>query len=196
MKTINKIHKNEIKILEILSENKNLSQRKISNSLGISLGMVNIFLKKLVGKGLLKIKKTTNKRSLQYILTKKGFSERLNFNIYYLKKNLEYYSSAKKILIDKLEDLYNKDISNIYIWGIDDWSELIYLAMQNFDFNFLGFILENKDAIKEKFNNKVYNLDNILENSFNTLNIISNLEFKNNIDKKYINNDKVNWVFF
>jgi len=58
-----KISEREIEILNFISDNsdnKELSQRKISNSLGLSLGLVNMFLKKLVNKGLLKIKKIGN----------------------------------------------------------------------------------------------------------------------------------------
>ncbi len=177
------ITEKEIEILNFIGASDNLSQRKISNSLGLSLGLVNLFLKKLVNKGFIKIKKTGSAKSLQYILTSKGFNERLNFNLYYLKKNLHYYSGAKQALLQKLEQLSEKSIINIYIFGTDDWAEIIYLALQNFDFNLMGFIDDN--GVKNKFNKPVYNLSQIENFDAARTSILANLEQKALLLEKY-----------
>lgn len=61
----------EIKILELLNANNNLSQRDISSSTGLSLGTVNSKLKNLIEKEYLAYDKTNNKTL--YTLTKLGF---------------------------------------------------------------------------------------------------------------------------
>ncbi|GAA0179295.1 winged helix-turn-helix transcriptional regulator [Clostridium sediminicola] len=61
----------EIKILELLNANNNLSQRDISSSTGLSLGTVNSKLKNLIEKEYLSYDKTNNKTL--YTLTKLGF---------------------------------------------------------------------------------------------------------------------------
>lgn len=177
-----KISEKEVEILNILVEEKNISQRKISNNLGLSLGLVNLFLKKLAHKGLIKFRKTTNKKSLKYILTPQGFKERLDYNLLYLKKNLKYYSNVKEIMLERLEKLFKNGTKNIYIYGIDNWSEIIYLAVKNFNFNILGFIDGEKPEIENKFAIKVYSIDEFNNLEQDNFVVLANLESKHNIE--------------
>ena len=72
---------NEYQILSHLQDNEITTQRKISRRTGLSLGAVNILLKKMVRKGLVKVEKL-NPRTVRYILTPKGIKEktRLTYN--------------------------------------------------------------------------------------------------------------------
>lgn len=194
------ISEKEIEILNYIVEDKSLSQRKISNSLGLSLGIVNLFLKKMAEKGLIKIKKTTNRKSLNYLLTPKGFKERLNYNLYFLKRNLKYYSQAKEIIIGLLSELYNSGVRDIYIFGVDDWAEIIYFSTLNFKFNMRGFISYGDCNQSEKLNFQVIDFDKILNNS-NTkeLYILANVETKKIIEelqRKFLAGSNVKFIFF
>ena len=65
------------KELNILSEIRRLekpTQRRIASSVGISLGMTNIMIKKLLEKGLIKVRKL-NRRNVDYLLTNRGVKE-------------------------------------------------------------------------------------------------------------------------
>jgi len=66
------INERELRVIEEVGADKNLTQRKISHSLGLSLGTTNLILKKLVRKGYIKMRQL-NRRKIQYILTPKGF---------------------------------------------------------------------------------------------------------------------------
>ena len=70
------INERELRVIEEVSRDKNLTQRKISHSLGLSLGTTNLILKKLVSKGYIKMRQL-NRRKIQYILTPKGFAEKV-----------------------------------------------------------------------------------------------------------------------
>ncbi|HOK39856.1 MAG TPA: winged helix-turn-helix transcriptional regulator [bacterium] len=185
------VNEKEYKILDIIEKEKNVSQRKIANNLGISLGLVNLFLKKLVKKGLIKIHKSSSKKSLKYLLTKEGFKERLNFNLYYLKKNIYYFSNAKEVILKKLNELNNEnEIKDIFIFGIDDWSEILFLCAINFNFNILGFINNsNENNITNKFGLKVYEPSELVEIKKPVL-ILGSIEKKEIIQKNF------NDVFF
>ena len=58
----------EVLILEELEKNPDVTQRDLSEKTGLSLGMVNLLLKKFVKKGFVKLEKL-NSRSFRYILT-------------------------------------------------------------------------------------------------------------------------------
>jgi DNA-binding MarR family transcriptional regulator len=185
---MSKLTEKEVAILNTISEQENISQRKISNNVDISVGMVNIFLKKLVKKGLIKIKKTSNKKSLKYILTTDGFSERFKYNMYYLKKNLQYFSNAKKTLLYKLTELADSGIREIYIHGTDDWSEIIYLTVKNFNFNLLGFVNgDTKSSLSEKLDLPILTKQELIKIEKPTV-LLANLEKKSIIENSVLNN--------
>ena len=87
-------------ILRLLASKPELTQRNLSQHLGISLGKSNYLLKELVKKGLLKVKNFTHRgekiRKARYILTKKGFEEKLRLTWFFLKKKEQEYHELKK----------------------------------------------------------------------------------------------------
>jgi DNA-binding MarR family transcriptional regulator len=62
----------EYEVLNHLQENEITTQRRISKRTGLSLGAVNLLLKKMARKGLIKIEKL-NSRTMRYILTPQGY---------------------------------------------------------------------------------------------------------------------------
>jgi DNA-binding MarR family transcriptional regulator len=75
---------NEILILEELEKNSDITQRDLSEKTGLSLGMVNILLKKFIKKGFVKLERL-NSKSFRYILTPEGFKEKSKKTIEYMK---------------------------------------------------------------------------------------------------------------
>lgn len=72
-----------------MSNEPDLSQREISERLGISLGKVNYLVKSLVEKGLLKAEnfyKSKAKRSYIYTLTPRGVLQKARLTIRFLKR--------------------------------------------------------------------------------------------------------------
>jgi DNA-binding MarR family transcriptional regulator len=85
------VNENELKIIEEISREKGLTQRDLSKKTNLSLGAVNIILKRLVGRGALKTK-NLNPKKIEYIITPKGFAEKA-------KKSYNYFlKTVKKIL--------------------------------------------------------------------------------------------------
>ena len=66
---------NELRVLQNLAKTDNATQRDIANYTGISLGNVNIIIKRLFNKGLVKLERI-NARTVRYILTPRGLRER------------------------------------------------------------------------------------------------------------------------
>ena len=64
----------EVLILEELEKNSDITQRELSEKTGLSLGMVNLLLKKFIKKGFVKLERL-NSKSFRYILTPEGFKE-------------------------------------------------------------------------------------------------------------------------
>ena len=67
------------KLLKLLEDRPNLTQREMAREMGISLGKFNYCLKELVKKGLVKVDRFTssdNKAAYLYLLTPRGIDEK------------------------------------------------------------------------------------------------------------------------
>ncbi len=66
---------NEFSLIQEITKNPSKTQREISRSLGLSLGMTNLLIKRLIKKGYVKVKQL-NWNKTQYLLTFKGVMEK------------------------------------------------------------------------------------------------------------------------
>lgn len=86
------------KLLKLLEERPNLSQRDLARMMGISLGKVNYCLKALVGKGMVKARNfynSNNKSAYAYLLTAKGIEEKAEITMRFLKRKLTEYEELQ-----------------------------------------------------------------------------------------------------
>ena len=93
------LNNDEFETLRKINEKKPLSQRKLANDLGFSLGKLNYCLKALKEKGLIKLnnfKKNNNKLGYAYILTPTGIAQKMELTIYYMKRKMQEYDELKK----------------------------------------------------------------------------------------------------
>ena len=93
------INNDEFQILRKINKKNPLSQRKLANDLGFSLGKLNYCLKALKEKGLIKLnnfKKNNNKLGYAYILTPTGLSQKMDLTINYMKRKMKEYDELKK----------------------------------------------------------------------------------------------------
>lgn len=89
-----------LSIIKELEANPDASQRDVSEKLGISLGKTNYLLKELMTKGLITAEYfSTNPdklRKISYILTPKGFEEKVRLTYHFLKKKEAEYKILKE----------------------------------------------------------------------------------------------------
>jgi EPS-associated MarR family transcriptional regulator len=96
-----------LELLRKLESNPDYTQRELSIEMGVSLGKVNYCLKKLIEKGLVKIKnfsRNPNKVGYAYLLTPKGFEEKSKLTFLFLKIKIKEYEDLKKEIDDLKHD--------------------------------------------------------------------------------------------
>jgi len=87
------------RLFKIISENPEISQRKLASALGLSLGKTNYCLKAFIARGLVKVnnfRRSDNKMAYSYLLTPQGIEEKTRVTVrffYLLEKD---YESLKK----------------------------------------------------------------------------------------------------
>jgi EPS-associated MarR family transcriptional regulator len=95
----------KFRLMHLLSNNSQISQREMAKALGISFGGINYCLNALIEKGLVKIQnfsQNQNKFGYRYLLTPSGVSEKTKLTSSFLKRKLVEYNSLKAE-IDALE---------------------------------------------------------------------------------------------
>ncbi|MDD2914613.1 MAG: MarR family EPS-associated transcriptional regulator [Gallionella sp.] len=79
------------KLLKVLQENPDVSQRRLAQELGISLGKTNYCLRALIEKGLVKadnFRRSTDKVAYAYFLTPQGIEEKARATVHFLKRKV------------------------------------------------------------------------------------------------------------
>src|SRR4030066_1064587 len=72
-----------LRILDEISKESSVTQRTLSSKLDVALGLVNAYIKRLTKKGYIKIT-TIPKNRAKYILTPKGFTEKVRLTYEYM----------------------------------------------------------------------------------------------------------------
>lgn len=86
------------RVMQLLQENPDLTQRELAEKLGVSVGSVNYCLKALVDKGWVKIKNfanSKNKFGYVYVLTAHGLIEKVELTRRFLKRKMTEYETLK-----------------------------------------------------------------------------------------------------
>lgn len=89
-----------LSIIKEIETDPTATQRTVSKKLGISLGKTNYLLKALIKKDVIKTRNFLNNpgklRKISYILTAKGFDEKMQLTYHFLKKKEAEYNLLKE----------------------------------------------------------------------------------------------------
>ena len=99
-----------LRVMRVLEENPEASQRQIASELNVSLGGVNYCLKALVDRGLVKLgnfAKSDRKIGYAYFLTPEGMTEKAKITARFLKRKMAEYELLQKE-IDQLQSELKK----------------------------------------------------------------------------------------
>jgi DNA-binding MarR family transcriptional regulator len=148
-----------LKILEEIDNDRAPTQRDLSKKLNISLGLVNLFIKRLGKKGYFKIKAIPKNR-VKYILTPKGAAEKSRLTYKYIQFSFDFYKKTRKELQKLLNDLMDQGVEQIVFWGASDLAEIACISLQETTIslvavvddekigdNFLGFGIKNSKML-------------------------------------------------
>ena len=100
------------KILKLLEEKPDQTQRELSEALGVSLGKTHYLIKSLINVGTIKLdnfKKSNNKWGYIYILTPKGIIEKSKITAQFLLRKQNEYDNLRKEIEDLIKEVKNQN---------------------------------------------------------------------------------------
>jgi EPS-associated MarR family transcriptional regulator len=86
------------RVMRLIQENSQLTQRELARRLGISLGKANYCLKALVGKGFVKaenFQRSDHKLAYAYLLTPAGIEEKARVTVSFLRRKMQEFEALK-----------------------------------------------------------------------------------------------------
>lgn len=108
---INQQEDTYFRVMRILHDNPDITQRELAKQLGVSVSGMNYCLKALMEKGLVKMQnfnQSKNKFGYVYILTPRGIAEKASLTAKFLKRKMDEYEAlraeieALKLDVDRL----------------------------------------------------------------------------------------------
>ena len=88
-----------LKLLKLLHDQPQMSQRDLAHAMGVSLGKANYCLNALMQKGFVKFqnfRKNPDKRQYAYLLTPSGMEEKTRITLEFLKAKLAEYEALEQ----------------------------------------------------------------------------------------------------
>ena len=104
------------RILRLLQDNPEMSQRELAKAVGLSTGGIHYVLNALLDKGLLKIENSTtteDKRRYAYILTSEGMASKANLTKRFLIRKMADYDLLKAEIDEVFEDLSDTEVTEL-----------------------------------------------------------------------------------
>ena len=131
-----------LEILTAISEGRPLSQRALAERLGIALGLVNLYLRRLSRKGYVKITefpaKPAARKRLRYLLTPKGLAEKSRLTYQHMVYSLHLFRRTRDTLRGSLALLVAQGMKRVALYGPGEAAELAYLTLKEFGLEPVG----------------------------------------------------------
>jgi DNA-binding MarR family transcriptional regulator len=114
-------------MLDVIETRDRVTQRGLSGELGIALGLTNLYLKRCINKGLIKVRKAPARR-YAYYLTARGFAEKARLTAKYLARSLSYFRVAREDCSELLAACQARGLTRVVLVGAGDLCEIATLA--------------------------------------------------------------------
>jgi DNA-binding MarR family transcriptional regulator len=179
MNAVNIPNEIALKLLDEFVKEPIVSQRALAGRLGIALGLVNSYIKRLYNKGHIKIK-TLPRNRIKYIITPQGFAEKARLTFDYMNHSIRYFRDVRANIERTYSSMMSEDVARILLWGDGEIAELCYISTRGLPLEIVGIIADNK-IDNGFFGHHIYTSDDISRLNFDAILVSS-------IDKKVLAN--------
>ena len=118
----------DLRLLEAVHEDSRVTQRGLASQLGIALGLANIYLKRMIRKGFIKVVNVQPNR-ITYLITPRGIAEKARLTYEFMDYSLNLYGEVRQHLRAALHDCAAAG-QRVAICGRGEAAELAYLSLK------------------------------------------------------------------
>jgi DNA-binding MarR family transcriptional regulator len=148
----------EYHVLQEIRADETLSQRKLSERLGLAVASTNQIVKQLVRKGYVTTRRIDGK-SLAYSVTPQGFSRMVYHVINYTRQTVSVFADIRSLVRDRLAHIkQTRPVKTVAVIGTGELAEAVYLCVQEARLDLVAVYASNPTT-NEWFGNPVQRLD-------------------------------------
>src|SRR3990172_3937390 len=136
-------HQRDLQLLNEIESSDVVTQRGLAKRLGIALGLINLYLKRLAKKGHIKVI-NIQKNRIRYLITAKGITEKSRLTYEYMKYSRQLYRQACRVLRARFRALADQGQKRIVFYGVGEAAEVAYLCVLEMDLELVGVIDEQQ----------------------------------------------------
>ena len=129
----------DLQLLSEIETSEVVTQRGLSKRLGIALGLTNLYLKRLVKKGYVKVV-NIQKNRIRYLITPQGIAEKSRLTYEYMQYSLQLYRQARIVLRGRFRALASQGRKRMVFYGVGEAAELAYLCAREMDLELVGVV--------------------------------------------------------
>src|SRR3990172_8354626 len=127
LKAMSEIKQQEYELLGEIAQDSMVTQANLSKRLGIAVGSVNWYIKRLIKRGYVKVSHLDRTR-LQYDLTPEGMSVFTERAVQYAKDSRTIYKKFRYMAKDTVLELKKKGITRVFLQGDDEIMDIMRLT--------------------------------------------------------------------
>lgn len=136
-------------ILQAIASGGRVTQRSLSGDLGIALGLTNLLIRRLVGKGYLKISRM-GRRHVRYLMTPAGWEALTRATRVSLENTVHLYTQTREQIRQTLSlvsvrcEADGNGQKRVVFYGAGDVAEIAYISLQGTDLTLVGVVDDNR----------------------------------------------------
>ncbi|RJP55299.1 MAG: winged helix-turn-helix transcriptional regulator [Anaerolineaceae bacterium] len=121
------VKQNEYALLNEIAQDSMVTQANLSDRLGIAVGSVNWYIKRLIHRGWVKVSHLDRTR-LKYDLTSEGMRVFTQRAMSYARDSLKVYGQFREKAKTTVADLQKKGVARVYLNGDDEIMDILRLT--------------------------------------------------------------------
>ena len=133
------------KVLQAIASGQRVTQRSLSTELGVALGLTNLLIRRLVGKGYVKVSKLDT-RHVRYLMTPAGWEALASATRQSLENTVHLYTETREHIRSSLSQISDRCSPNgdgqkrVIFYGAGDVAEIAYVGLQTTDLTLVGVV--------------------------------------------------------
>ena len=117
----------DLRILEQIERDPDVTQADLAGRLGVAVGSVNWYLKRLINKGYIKVRQMQRRR-LRYLITPQGIAEKARLTASFMEVSMRLYRETREAAKQYLTEIRQAGYGEVHVEGDNDLTEVCYLT--------------------------------------------------------------------
>lgn len=139
------------KVLQAIASGQRVTQRSLSSELGVALGLTNLLIRRLVGKGYVKVSKM-GRRHVRYLMMPAGWEALAAATRQSLENTVHLYTETREHIRCSLSQISSRCRPNgdgqkrVVFYGAGDVAEIAYVSLQTTDLTLVGVVDDHRQG--------------------------------------------------